>query len=52
MHVTEQEYARRMHCDAMELLAASRATALRETVREMWEESTKSAADLPLNGRN
>jgi hypothetical protein len=25
MHVTEQEYARRMYRDAMELLAASRA---------------------------
>jgi hypothetical protein len=28
MHVTKQEYARRMYRDAMELLAASRATPL------------------------
>jgi hypothetical protein len=51
MHVTEQEYARRMYRDAMELVAASRATAMREKVREMWEASTKSAADLPFHGR-
>ena len=45
-HVTEQKYARRMYRDAMELLAASRTTAMREKVREMWEESTKSASPI------